>query len=499
MFSDIAIGIETAFSLSNLLYCFLGVFLGTLIGVLPGIGPLATIAMLLPLTFSLDPSTALIMLSGIYYGAQYGGSTTAILVNLPGEAASAVTAIDGYQMARNGRAGPALAIAAIGSFIAGTFATLLIAIAAPFLSMVALEFGSPEYFSLVVFGLIASISLAHGSVPKALAMICAGVLIGFMGTDLYTGTKRFTFGFYELFDGPNIAAIALGIFGISEILKNFDHSSPTIGINAISGGLMPTREDLRTSAWPIARGTLLGSFLGILPGGGALLSSFASYAVEKRLSKTPERFGKGAIEGVAGPESANNAGAQTSFIPMLTLGIPSNAVMALMVGGMIIQGVAPGPNIIREHPDIFWGLIISMWIGNAFLVILNLPLVGLWASLLRIPYNAMFPAIVIFSAIGVYSITYTPFDIYTMIIAGVGGYLLAKVGCEPTPLIMGLILGPMLEEHLRRTLIISQGDPSVFFTQPISAGFLLAACLLLAFTALPYFRRKREVIFVEEG
>lgn len=494
----ILIGFQTALSLTNVWYCFVGVLLGTVIGVLPGIGPLATIAMLLPLTVAQEPSTALIMLAGIYYGAQYGGSTTAILVNLPGEAASAVTSIDGYRMARNGRAGAALGIAAIGSFIAGSLATLVIAIMGPLLASVALKFGPAEYFSLVLFGLIASVSLARGSVIKALAMIGFGILLGLMGTDVYTGRQRFNFGLYELYDGPSIVAIAIGLFGVSEILHTLGQRQREVEVTTGIGTLLPTRDDMNQAMPAILRGTMIGSLLGILPGGGALMSSFASYTMEKRLSKTPERFGSGAIEGVAGPESANNAGAQTSFIPMLTLGIPSSPIMALMVGAMILQGIQPGPNIMTDRPDLFWGLIVSMWVGNAMLVVLNLPLVGFWARLIQVPYNVLFPAIVIFSAIGVFSVDYSSFDMFVMVIAGLVGYFFLRVGCEPAPLLVGFVLGPMLEDHLRRALIMSRGDIGVLFTQPISAFFLLLSVFLLAATALPYIRRKRETIFVEE-
>jgi TctA family transporter len=497
-FSDLALGFETAFQLHNLFYCFAGALLGTLIGVLPGLGPTATIAMLLPITFSLTPDSALIMLAGIYYGAQYGGSTTAILVNMPGEAASAVTAIDGYKMARGGRAGPALAIAAIGSFVAGTMATFVIALSAPALTGLALKFGSTEYVSLILFGLICSVTLAHGPILKSLAMIVLGLLIGLVGTDSQVGVQRFTLGFLALFDGVNVVAVAVGIFGIAEILKSLETETGGRGTAVSIGRLMPSRDDLKASAGPILRGTALGSLLGVLPGGGALLSSFASYAMEKRLSKTPERFGHGAIEGVAGPEAANNAGAQTSFIPMLTLGIPSNAVMALMIGAMILQGIQPGPDVMVKHPQLFWGLIASMWLGNVMLVLLNLPLVGIWVKLLSVPNHLLFPAILAFSSIGIYTVNGNPFDLYTLTIFGIGGYLLLKLECEPAPFLLGFVLGPMLEDYFRRAMIIARGDATTFLTSPISAFFLICSVALLALACLPAIGKRRQEIFVEE-
>src|SRR3712207_5769657 len=401
LLANLGLGFETALSPWNLLYAFIGVLFGTLVGVLPGLGPLATIAMLLPLTFTLPPVSALIMLSGIYYGAQYGGSTTAILVNLPGESSSVVTAIDGYQMAKQGRAGPALATAALGSFFAGTVATLLLAMAAPPLAGLALEFGPTEYFSLMVLGLVASVALASGSLVKAIAMVVLGLLLGLVGTDVETGTPRFTFDRPELADWLNFVALSMGVFGLGEIIRNLEHEhTRTVTVRHVSG-LIPSKEDLKRILGPVLRGTGLGSMLGILPGGGAMLSSFAAYTLEKKLSRTPERFGKGAIEGVAGPEAANNAGAQTSFIPMLTLGIPSNPVMALMIGALIIQGITPGPSVATDQPALFWGIIASMWIGNFFLIILNLPLVGLWVRILRVPYSMLFPAILAFCSIGV--------------------------------------------------------------------------------------------------
>ena len=493
------IGLQAAISPLNLAWCFVGVLLGTLIGVLPGLGPVATIAMLLPATFALPPVSALIMLAGIYYGAQYGGSTTAILINVPGESSSVVTALDGYQMARQGRAGAALATAAIGSFFAGTVSTFLLALFAPPLAEVALKFGPAEYFSLMVVGLVASIVLAHGSLLKAIGMIVLGLLLGLVGADVETGMHRFTFGLPDLAEGINFVVVAMGMFGLGEIVKNLeDEHQRTVSIKKVTG-LMPTREDLRKIIAPILRGTALGSALGILPGGGAMLASFAAYSLEKKVSRTPQRFGKGAIEGVAAPESANNAGAQTSFIPMLTLGIPSNPVMALMIGAMIIQGIKPGPSVVTEQPELFWGVIVSMWVGNFFLVVLNLPMIGIWVRLLTVPYHLLFPMILVFCAIGVFSLNNSTFDVYLMAIFGVLGYALAKLDCEPAPLLLGFILGPMMEENMRRALVIARGDFTVFVTRPISAAMLLLAAVALFAVLSPAFRRTREEAFQEEG
>ncbi|MCB4770293.1 tripartite tricarboxylate transporter permease [Ancylobacter sp. Lp-2] len=497
IFDHLALGFSVAFTFQNLFYCFIGVLLGTLIGVLPGLGPVPTIAMLLPITFGLPPVSALIMLAGIYYGAQYGGSTTAILINLPGESSSVVTAIDGYQMARQGRAGAALATAALGSFFAGSVATFLLAVFAPPLAEIALKFGPPEYFSLMVLGLVASVSLASGSVVKALAMVVLGILLGLSGQDVYTGTPRFTFDIVELADGIEFVALAMGLFGLVEIIRNLeDEHTRTVMVQKVQG-LMLSKEDFKRIIAPVLRGTILGSFLGILPGGGAMLSSFASYSVEKRVSKYPQQFGKGAIEGVAGPESANNAGAQTSFIPMLTLGIPSNPVMALMIGALIIQGIVPGPNVVNEQPNLFWGIIASMWIGNFMLVVLNLPLIGIWVRLLTVPYHILFPLIIGFCCIGVYSVNNNVYDVYAMAAFGVFGYLLVKLDCEPAPLLLGFIIGPMLEEYLRRAMLISRGDPSVFVTRPLSAVMLGIAVLALTLVLLPSVRKKREEAFKE--
>ncbi|AXV17891.1 hypothetical protein CYG48_19060 (plasmid) [Neorhizobium sp. SOG26] len=498
LLTNLALGFGVAFHPMNLVYCFVGVLLGTVVGVLPGLGPLATIAMLLPLTFGLEPTESLIMLAGIYYGSQYGGSTTAILVNLPGESASAVTTIDGYQMARKGRAGPALAAAAIGSFFAGTVATVLVAVTAKPLTAIALTFGPAEYFSLMVVGLISSIALASGSLVKALAMICLGLLVGLTGTDIYTGAPRFTYGQFELLDGIDFVAVAVGIYGVGEIVRNLESRSGAQALIAKITSLWPSRDDLRRMIGPSVRGTAIGSMLGVLPGGGALLSSFVAYNVEKKTSRNAAEFGHGAIEGVTAPEAANNAGAQTSFVPMLALGIPSNVVMALMIGAMIMQGIVPGPNVVVNNPELFWGLIASMWIGNAMLVVLNLPLIGLWVSLLRIPYWIMFPAIIAFCCIGVYSVSNSAFAVYTVTISGAIGYFLIKLDCEPAPFVLGFVLGPMLEEHLRRAMLISGGDPGIFVTRPISGGLLLVAAVLLVIVSRPTVARRREEVFVED-
>ena len=497
---NLALGFETAVTLQNLTYCFIGVFVGTLVGVLPGIGPLAAIAMLLPATFNLPPTGALIMLAGIYYGTQYGGSTTSILVNLPGESASVVTCIDGYQMAKNGRAGPALAIAAIGSFFAGTVGTILIALAGPPLAEVALKFGAPEYFSLMTMGLIASAVLASGSMLKAIAMIFLGLLIGIVGTDVNSGMSRFTFGASGLADGLSFVVVAMGLFGFGEILSNLEKGEEASSRELLKTKiehLYPTWRDMKLTAGPIMRGTAIGAFFGTLPGAGPTISAFSSYALEKKMANNPEEFGKGAIQGVAGPESANNAAAQCAFIPTLTLGIPGSGTMALMLGALTIQGIAPGPQVMTQRPDLFWGLIASMWIGNAMLVILNLPLVGLWVKLLSVPYRLLFPAILVFMAIGVYSVNNLDLDIYLTVLFGLMGYVFVKLKCEPAPLILAFVLGPLMEENLRRALLISRGDPMVFFNRPISATFLILTMLLLFFMILPAVRKKREIAYQE--
>ena len=497
LLDNLGLGFETALRWENLLYCFIGVLLGTAVGVLPGIGPTATIGLLLPVTFGLDAVSAIIMLAGIYYGAQYGGSTTAILLNLPGESSAAVTAIDGHQMARNGRAGPALATAAIGSFFAGTVGTIVVALFAPPLAAAALTFGSAEFFSLVVLGLIASTALASGSMVKALGMIVLGLLFGTVGRDLFSGTPRFTFGIGELDDGINFVSVAVGMFGIAEILRNLEDEKTRTLVTRTITGLWPTRADFRRITAPILRGTALGSVLGVLPGAGHVLASFGAYAIEKRLSKRKEEFGRGAIEAVASPESANNAAAQTSFIPLLTFGVPAHPVMALLIGAFIIHGIQPGPRIITTQPELFWGLIVSMWIGNLFLVLLNLPLIGIWVRMLTIPYRMLYPAIIAFAAIGTFSLSQSAWDVFAVAFFGILGYGLIKLGCEPAPLLLGFVLGPLLEDHLRRALIISRGDPTIFLQRPISAVFIALAVGALAIAVLPAIRRRREVVFAE--
>jgi TctA family transporter len=501
LFSNLALGFGAAVTPWNLVYAFIGCLLGTLIGVLPGIGPVATIAMLLPATYALPPLSALIMLAGIYYGAQYGGSTTAILVNLPGEASSVVTTIDGYQMARKGRAGPALAAAGLGSFFAGCVGTLVLAAFAPPLTELAFKFGPAEYFSLMILGLIGAVVLASGSLIKAIAMIILGLLMGLIGTDVNSGVARYSFDIPELTDGVGFVVIAMGIFGYGEIISNLslpdeEREVFTSGVT----GLFPTKEDFRNMIPAVLRGTALGSILGVLPGGGALLAAFAAYTVEKKTKLRPGEvpFGQGNIRGVAAPESANNAGAQTSFIPLLTLGIPPNAVMALMVGAMTIHNIQPGPQVMTSNPELFWGLIASMWIGNLMLIVLNLPLIGMWIKLLTVPYRFLFPAIVLFCAIGVYSTNNNSFDIWMVAAFGFIGYLFIKLGCEPQPLLLGFILGPMMEENLRRALLLSRGDWTVFVTRPLSGSLLFVALIMLGVVLLPSIKAKREEAFVEE-
>ena len=501
LISHLAMGFGVAFTPINLLYAFIGCVLGTLIGVLPGIGPVATISMLLPATYALPPVSALIMLAGIYYGAQYGGSTTAILVNLPGESSSVVTCIDGYQMARQGRAGPALAAAGLGSFFAGTVGTLILAAFAPPLTELAFKFGPAEYFSLMVLGLIGAVVLASGSLLKAISMIVLGLLMGLIGTDVNSGVARFSFDIPELTDGIGFVTLAMGVFGYGEIISNLSQPSGEREVfTSKVKGLMPTKQDWKDMTPAVLRGTALGSALGILPGGGAMLSAFASYAIEKKVKGRAGEvvFGRGNIRGVAGPESANNAGSQTSFIPLLTLGIPPNAVMALMVGAMTIHNIQPGPQVMTSNPELFWGLIASMWIGNLMLVVLNLPLIGVWIKLLTVPYRFLFPAIVLFCAVGVYSTNNNTFDVWMVAIFGVVGYAFTKLGAEPAPLLLGFILGPMMEENLRRALLLSRGDWSVFVTRGLSAGLLAAAVLLLVIVLLPAVKSKRELAFVED-
>jgi len=499
LLDNLALGFETALQWQNILFCLLGVALGTAVGVLPGIGPTATVAMLLPITFGFDePVAAIIMIAGIYYGAQYGGSTTAILLNLPGESSAAVTAIDGHQMARAGRAGAALAVAAIGSFVAGTLATLVVAVAAEPLARIALNFGAAEYVALVVLGLLASVALASGSTIKALAMVVLGLLLSMVGQDLQTAVPRFTFGQRELYDGLNFVSVAVGLFGVAEILRNLHDPRTRERIVGRVTNLWPSRSDLRRVVGPILRATGLGSALGVLPGGGHVLASYASYAAEKRLSRTPQEFGRGAIEGVAGPESANNAAAQTSFIPLLTLGLPAHPVMALIIAAFVIQGIVPGPTVIEDQPELVWGLIASMWIGNILLVLLNLPLIGMWVRLLTVPYGVLFPAVIVFACIGTYTLDQNPYHVLAIAVFGLLGFLLVRCGCEPAPLLLGFVLGPLLEQNLRRALLISHGDPTVFVTRPISAALLAVAVLALVVAVLPTVRRKREVVFAED-
>ena len=498
LLDNLALGFSTALTFQNLAYCLIGCVLGTLIGVLPGLGPIATIAMLLPATYALPPIAALIMLAGIYYGAQYGGSTTAILVNIPGESSSVVTAIDGYQMARRGRAGVALFTAGIGSFFAGCVATLVLAAFAAPLSELAFKFGPAEYFSLMVLGLIGAVVLASGSLMKAIAMIVLGLLLGLIGTDVNSGTARYSFDIPELTDGIGFVAVAMGMFGFSEIMSNLEQKEKRETFLDKVTSLWPNKEDIKRMIPSILRGTTIGSVLGVLPGGGAALASFAAYSLEKKTSKYSAEFGKGAIEGVAGPESANNAAAQTSFIPLLTLGIPPNAVMALMVGAMTIHNIQPGPQVMTSNPALFWGLIASMWIGNLMLIVLNLPMIGIWVKLLTIPYKHLYPAILVFCCIGVYTVNNTTFDIFLTAGFGVIGYLFTKLGCEGAPLLLGFVLGPMMEENFRRALLLARGDFMVFFTRPLSLGLLIAAAVLVVIVTLPAVKKTREEAFVEE-
>jgi TctA family transporter len=497
-FGHLATGFSTAATWTNLAYCFIGVFLGTAIGVLPGLGPTATIAMLLPVTFTLSPVSALIMLAGIYYGSQYGGSTTSILVNLPGEAASVVTTIDGHQMAKQGRAGAALSAAAIGSFFAGSVATLLIAAFAPRLAEAALQFGPADFFSLMILGLVASIVLAQGSLLHAVGMVLLGLLLGLVGTDVTSGSQRFTFDILELADGVGFVTVAMGMFGIGEIVRNLENEKTRSVVFAKVMSLWPTREDWRRMIPSILRGTVIGSALGVLPGSGSILGSFAAYTIEKKVSKHRAEMGKGAIEGVAAPESANNAGAQTSFVPMLTLGLPSNPVSALMIGAMILHGIQPGPPVVTAQPELFWGMIVSMWIGNLFLIVLNLPLIGMWVRLIMVPYKYLYPAILVFCAIGVFSLKNSQVDIYFMGLFGVAGYIFSKLGCEPAPMLLAYILGPLMEEYLRRAMLLSRGNPWVFIQRPISLTLLLLAVLAMSTVLIPAFSKTREEAFKEE-
>lgn len=498
LLNNLALGFATALSFQNLAYAFIGCLLGTMIGVLPGLGPLATISMLLPFTFGLDPTAALIMLAGIYYGSAYGGSTTAILVNLPGETSSVVTVIDGYQMARQGRAGIAIATAAIGSFVAGSVGTLVLAAFAAPLASVAFAFGSAEYFSLMVVGLVGAVSLSSGSLPKAVGMILIGLALGCVGTDLNTGIQRFTFGEPNLWEGIDFIVIAVGVFAFGEVISSIESGETRESFTDKVGRLMPGKEDFRRMVPPIARGTLIGSVLGVLPGAGMSLASFFSYSLEKKVSRFRHMLGKGAIEGVAGPEAANNAAAQTAFIPTLTLGIPGSPTMALMLGAMIMHNIQPGPQVMASNPSLFWGLIVSMWIGNVILVLLNLPLVGLWVKLLKIPYRALFPAIMVFCCIGIYAVRFSTFDVFLAAGFGLAGYLFRKMECEPAPLVLGFVLGPLMEENFRRAMVLSRGDFRTFVEEPISLGLLLLAVLMIVVASLPKIRRKRDVL-AEEG
>ena len=497
IFHNLILGFSVVLTPTNLMYCTIGVVIGTLIGVLPGIGPLATIAMLLPITFSLSAVTALIMLAGIYYGAQYGGSTTSILVNLPGESSSVITCLDGYAMARQGRAGPALSIAAMGSFFSGCVATVVIALFAPTLAEVAFKFGPAEYFSLMVLGLVGAVVLSHGSLLKAIAMVIVGLLLGLVGTDVNSGALRLTFGISQLFDGLDFVVVAMGMFAFAEVISQLETGEKREVFTSNVKARLPILADLKASWKSVLRGTSVGVVLGTLPGGGPVLSSFAAYTVEKRLAADPSRFGKGAMEGVAAPESANNAAAQISFVPMLTLGVPTTATMALMLGALIIHGIPPGPQVITRQPELFWGLIASMWIGNLLLLVLNLPLVGMWVRLLTIPYRLLYPTILLFCCIGVYSLNNSPFEVILTAGFGLLGYVFTKLGCEPVPLILGLILGSRMEENLRRALVLSRGNPKVFFTEPISLAMLILAAFLLLLVIAPAIRHKREEAFQE--
>ena len=497
LIDNLALGFSVALTWQNLLYALCGCIIGTLIGVLPGIGPIPTIAMLLPVTYALPPTSGLIMLAGIYYGAQYGGSTTSILVNIPGEASSVVTCLDGYQMARRGRAGPALATAALASFFAGSVATLLLAAFAKPMAAVAFEFGPAEYFSLMVVGLIGAVVLASGSLVKAIGMVLLGIAIGMIGTDINSGVQRFAFGIPEMSDGIDFAVIAMGMFGFTEIITNLERREAREVFLDDVKNLYPTLQDVKEAGPAAIRGTALGSLLGVLPGAGPAIASFAAYTLEKRISRTPERFGQGAIEGVAAPEAANNAAAQTSFIPLLTLGIPPNAVMALMVGAMTIHSIQPGPQVIAKNPELFWGLIASMWIGNLFLVVLNLPLIGIWIKLLRVPYRLLYPAILVFCCIGVLSLSGSVFDVWTTAAFGLIGYLLAKLRCEPAPLLLGAVLGPLMEQHFRRALVLSRGDFTTFITSPLSLALLVIAAVLVVIAMLPAIQKKRDEVFVD--
>jgi putative tricarboxylic transport membrane protein len=499
LLGQIGVGFAVAFQPINLFYCFLGVFIGTLIGVLPGIGPVGAMSLLLPITFKSTPEAAIIMLAGIYYGSMYGGSTTSILVNIPGEAASVVTCLDGYQMARRGRAGPALGMSAFGSFIGGTASLVGLMVLAPPLSQFALQFGPAEYFSLMVLGLTILIYLAHGSMAKALIMAAVGIVLGLIGLDSINARPRLTFDRVELIDGVGLVPIVMGLFGVSEVLLNIEQTVKREVFETKLRGLLPTAQDWLQSKWPIVRGSVLGFFLGILPGGGAVISSFLSYAMEKRMSRHPERFGQGAIEGVAGPEAANNAATGGAFIPLMTLGVPPNVIMAMLMGAFIIHGVQPGPLLMTQNPGLFWGVIASMYVGNLMLLVLNMPLIGMWVQVLKIPYKILFPLILLFTLIGSYSVNNSVFDIYVMILFGVIGFLMKKYEYEGAPLVLAFVLGPLLENNLRKAMILSQGSFSIFFVRPLSAICMLVALFLLVSPLLPALGKRREALAVEEA
>lgn len=490
-FDSAMMGFHLAFQPINFLFCFLGVFIGTLVGVLPGLGPVAAMSLLLPVTFNVSPVGAIIMLSGIYYGSMYGGSTTSILVNIPGEAASVITCLDGYQMARQGRAGPAIGMCAFGSFIAGTLSIVGLMFLGPFLAAMALKFGPPEYFSIMILGLTVLTFLSSGPMWKALLMAAFGLFLSMIGMDNVSGIARLSFNIEAIIEGIGLVPVVMGLFGISEVLINIEGSMERSIYVAKIKNLLPTLQDWKASLGPIIRGTILGFCLGILPGAGAVISSFASYAVEKKISKYPEKFGTGLIEGVAGPESANNAASGGAFIPLLSLGIPSNPVTAILLGALIIHGIQPGPVLIKEHPDIFWGTVASMYLGNIMLLVLNIPLIGLWVKILRVPYAVLFPLILLFCLIGAYSINNNIADVYVMNIFGVIGYFFRKFRYEPAPLVLALVLGPMMENSLRQSLLLAGGSPFIFLNRPISFVIIITAFFLLVFPLLPWFRKKR--------
>lgn len=492
LLTNLSVGLSTALEPGNLFYCLCGVFLGTFIGIIPGIGPMATLSLLLPLTFYLDPTAALIMMAGIYYGSAYGGSTASILLNLPGTSANAVTCLDGYPMANQGRAGIALLMSAVGSFFGGSVSILVMIAFSSIIATLALRFGSPEYFGLMVLGLVSASTIGQGSPIKGIAMVTLGVLLGLVGMDLYSGAQRYTFGSVELLEGFSMVALAMGLFGVSELLSSIGRKSSKAKIKVTLRSMMPTRDDIRRSWMPMVRGSGIGSFLGVLPGAGPTIASFMSYAVEMKISKDPSRFGRGAIEGVVGPETTNNAADQTAFIPTLTLGIPGSATMALILGVLMINGIQPGPAMMSTHPDMFWGLVMSFWVGNILLLVLNIPLIGLWVRVLSIPYNILYPAIIMFICMGAYSVNHSIFEVLTVLAFGILGYVLRLLDFSSAPLILGFILGPLLEDHFRRSLILSRGHLEVFVERPISLGFLLATLVIVAFTVFLAYRQARR-------